>query len=152
MILLKLYIILLILLSSIVTYSQDSHCSFGEIDTIEGICEIKKIKKSPNNTGYVIYAEAERNDSKLIFVIVSTKNKGNNNNEKIKTNKQYYFNLHSYHPHKTDEGYRYLPYLVDYQEVFVNYRKIIINKTHYYGEVYTTPDLHGLYYCPSQKK
>ena len=39
-----------------------------------------------------------------------------------------------------------LAILLDYQEVFIDGKNIIIDKTHYLGEVYTTPNLKGLYY------
>lgn len=148
--LLRLYIVLLFMLLSMVANSQNIYCWLGEMDTIESMCKIKKIKTSPNKTGYVIYAEAKRIDGKAKFVIVSPMD--NDNNKKIRTNKQYYFKLYSYHPHKTVEGYRRLPFLVDYQEVIVNYRKIIIDKTHYFGEVYITPNLKGLHYCPAHNE
>ena len=143
--LLRLYIVLLFMLLSMVANSQNINCCFGENDTIEGICKIKRIKTSPNKMGYVIYAEAESKEGKAKFVIVSPME--DDSNKKIRTNKQYYFKLYSCHPHKTVEGYRTLPYLVDYQEVIINYKKIIIDKTHYFGEVYITPNLKGIHYC-----
>lgn len=68
--------------------------NLGVLDTVEGVCKIRKIKKSKNKTGYAIYAEAEIKGGKARFVIVSLMANGkikNKDIKKIKRNKHYYF-------------------------------------------------------------
>lgn len=129
--------------------SQNLYDNYGLSDTIEGLCKIKKIKKPKYSDGYAIYAEAETKVGTGVFVIVSLMADEKIEKKKlkrIKRNKLYYFKLFSYHPHKGSEGILYTAYLIDYQEVYINWKTIIIDKTHYLRAVYTTPNLNGLYY------
>ena len=144
----KIFIFGLLILSFFELNSQNIYDNLGVLDTVEGVCKIRKIKKSKNKTGYAIYAEAEIKGGKARFVIVSLMANGkikNKDIKKIKKNKHYYFQLFSYYPHRKN-GILYWPYLLDYQEVFIDGKNIIIDKTHYLRAVYTTPNLKGLYY------
>ncbi len=145
----KIFIFGLLILLFFESNSQNIYDNLGVLDTVEGVCKIRKIKKSKNKTGYAIYAEAEVKGGKARFVIVSLMANGkikNKDIKKIKRNKHYYFQLFSYRPHRGSSGFLYCPYLIDYQEVFIDGKNIIIDKTHYLRAVYTTPNLKGLYY------
>ena len=124
----KIFIFGLLILSFFELNSQNIYDNLGVLDTVEGVCKIRKIKKSKNKTGYAIYAEAEVKGGKARFVIVSLMANGkikNKDIKKIKKNKHYYFQLFSYYPHRKN-GILYWPYLLDYQEVFIDGKNIII--------------------------
>lgn len=129
--------------------SQNLYDNFHFSDTIEGLCKIKKIKKPKYSDGYAIYAEAEIKGGKAVFVIVSLMADEKIKKKKlkrIKRNKLYYFKLFSYYPLNRSEGILHSAFLIDYQQVYINWKTIIIDKTHDLRAVYTTPNLNGLYY------
>ncbi len=143
----KIFIFGLLILLFFESNSQNIYDNLGVLDTVEGVCKIRKIKKSKNKTGYIIYAEAEIKQGTARFIIVSLMADDkirNKDIKKIKRNNHYYFQLFSYRPR--EEGVLHFDYLLDYQEVFIDGKNIIIDKTHSMDAIYTTPNLKGLYY------
>jgi len=90
----KIFIFGLLILLFFESNSQNIYDNLGVLDTVEGVCKIRKIKKSKNKTGYIIYAEAEIKQGTARFIIVSLMADDkirNKDIKKIKRNKHYYF-------------------------------------------------------------
>lgn len=116
---------------------------FSEFKGKEISYYIERIKKK--NGIYIITA---CNEDKNYFTIISPKAK-EHSHLKIKEQEWYSLRLYSYFDIDENAIYTWSHIKKKFDVLGKN---VILKETYKTGYIVTTPDLHGLYYCPSQKK
>lgn len=108
-------------------------------DTIKELCTIRNVKKTKGFN--VIFAKVKSNDY-LIVILSKSHYKRKNIVDKIECGKDYNFVLHPLY----NFSEKYFPMIVDVIKYKIMGKTLRIKGSHYVYEIYTTPNLYGLYY------
>lgn len=111
----------------------------------EELCTIRNVKKTKGFN--VIFAKIKSNDF-LIVILSKRHSKRKKTVNKIECGNDYNFVLRPLYnfPEK------YFPMIVDATKYKIMGKKLKIKGSHYVYEIYTTPNLIGLYYCPTHNE
>lgn len=125
--------------------SQNIYDNSIKTDSINELCTIRNIKKTKGFN--VIFAKIKSNDF-LIVILSKSHCKRKKTVNKIEYGKEYNFILHPLFNFSEN----YVPMIVDIAKYKIMEKIIKIKGKHYVYEIYTTPNLIGLYYCPTHNE
>ncbi|MBO4615496.1 MAG: hypothetical protein J5709_10320 [Bacteroidales bacterium] len=114
-------------------------------DTIKELCTIRNVKKAKGFN--VIFAKVKSNDY-LIVILSKSHYKRKNIVDKIECGKDYNFVLHPLY----NFSEKYFPMIVDVKKYKIMGKTLRIKGSHYVYEIYTSPNLIGLYYCSEKNE
>lgn len=125
--------------------SQNIYDNSIKTDSINELCTIRNIKTTKGFN--VIFAKIKSNDF-LIVILSKSHCKRKKTVNKIEYGKEYNFILHPLFNFSEN----YVPMIVDIAKYKIMEKIIKIKGKHYVYEIYTTPNLIGLYYCPTHNE